>query len=137
MSDSFIAASRGKLRFESGRGLLTVEDLWDLNLKSLDGIAVAVDEQLTPRSKSFLENPDKKADQEQALNELRLEILKTVIEVKQTENKAARAAADKAKQLEFLKGLREKKQIAALEGLALEDIDAQIAAIESPAPAAE
>jgi hypothetical protein len=136
MSESFLVASRRKLRFVAPNGSqLDIEDLWDLSLKALDAIAVSVDAALAPRSKSFLENPDRKADLEQADNELRLEILKTVITVKQIENKVAREAAAKAKSLDFLKSLREKKQIEALEGLSAEEIEAQIAAIENPVPA--
>ena len=98
MNDLFLAASRRQLRFATGKGYATVEDLWSLSLKSLDAIAVALDEQIKPGRKSFLENPDARASEAEADNNLRLEILKAVITVKQDENKAAYAEASKRTQ---------------------------------------
>jgi hypothetical protein len=64
-----------------------------------------------------------------AENDLRLEIVKFVIDTKQTENKAAVAASLNRRQREFLLGLKEKRQIDAMESLTIEEIDAQLAAL--------
>ncbi len=126
----FIGATRGKLRFATNSGHLSTEDLWDLSLKDLDRIAVNIDSQISPGSrKSFLENPDRKSDEAARENELRLEVLKLVIEVKQAENKQAKEALTAAKQREFLIGLRDKKRIEALESLTEAEIEAQIEAL--------
>ena len=124
----FVEASRLKLRFATSTGHVTVEDLWDLSLKSLDEIGVRVMEQCKPRL-SLLENPDKKADRASRAAELALEIIKFVIGVKQDENKAAVATAAARQQRAFLTNLRDKKKIDQLEGLSLEEIDAQLAAL--------
>jgi len=124
-------AIKTKLRFNTSRGQLAPEDLCDLALKDLDTMAVAVDAAITQAgSKSFLENPDRKANAARAENELRLEIIKMIIEDKQTENKAKKAAADLKARREFLEDLKQKKMIDQLEGLSLEEIDAQLLALK-------
>ena len=128
----FVAASRRNLRFQTAKGQLSVEDLWTLSLKDLDAIAVKVDGDVKPGGrKSFLENPDTKADQAGADNELRLEVLKFVIGVKQAENKATKMLNDKRTQRDFLNSLLQKKQLEKLEGLSVEEIQAQMAALEN------
>ena len=125
----FIQAAKSKLRFTTTRGQLVVEDLFDLNLKSLDDVGQFVIAELKPGSSSLLESPDPRVSAATTENELRLEIIKFVIETKQTENKAARAASFNRQQREFLEGLKEKRQIDAMESLTIEEIDAQLAAL--------
>jgi hypothetical protein len=130
MNDLFLAASRRQLRFATTKGHITTEDLWALSLKSLDAIAVSIDEQIKPERKSFLENPDAKQRETESDNVLRLEILKAVITVKQDENKAAYDAASKRSQREFINSLIEKKKIGAMENLSIEELQAQLAAMQ-------
>lgn len=126
-------AMKTKLRFPApGRSaqLLAPEDLCDLSLKDLDTMAVAADAAITQSgTKSFLENPDRRATAARAEQELRLEILKMVIDDKQTENKARKQASEIKARREFLEGLKQKKMIDQLEGLSLAEIDAQLAAL--------
>lgn len=132
INNPFVLASRRQLRFNTVKGGLTVEDLWTLDLKKLDAIAVDVDSQVKPGArKTFLENPDTKADQAAADNELRLEVLKFVIGVKQEENKAARAASERRTQIAFLNDLLKKKELANLEGLSVDQIKAQLQVLEA------
>ena len=125
----FIQAAKSKLRFTTTRGQLTVEDLFDLNLKSLDAVGQVIIAELKPGSSSLLENPDPRVSAATTESELRLEIIKFVIETKQTENKAALAASLNRRQREFLEGLKEKRQIDAMESLTIEEINAQLAAL--------
>ena len=134
MSDTinaFLSATKKKLRFPSTNGQLSTEDLWDLTLKDLDKLAVAADNSLGVGRKSFLENPGDAANPTQAENELRLAVLLAVINAKQDDNKAKRETADKKARLAFLTGLKEKKEIDALESLSAEDIDKEIAALNA------
>lgn len=130
--NAFLVASRAKLRFNTAGGQLTAEDLWDLNLKSLDAIAVKVDEALeggAGKKKSFLANPDKRGDAAHRENELRLEILKTVIETKQAENSAAvqaRAIEEERRQLKDLLGQKKTEE---LKGLSTEEIEKRLASL--------
>lgn len=124
----FIEASRKQLRFDANQGYLTTEDLWTLDLKSLDVIAVRVHKRLEAKpTTSFLDNPDKKASAEVADDELRLEILKFVIVTKQDENKAKLARAQATKNRQFLEGLLEKKKLAQLDDMPIEDLEKQLA----------
>lgn len=126
----FLQASRQKLRFAANSGFLAVEDLWDLTLKKLDQIAVETDSRLKKSTTSFLENPSRPSAETRD-DELRLEILKTVIDAKQTENRVAREAAAKASQVAFLKELRAKRELQVMENLSIEDIDKQIAELQA------
>ena len=130
ITNPFAIAARNKLRFHTSGGSLAAEDLFDLSLKDLDRLAVEIHGGLQENSTSFLENPDRKVSAAQAENELRLEVLKAVIGIKQDENKARLDAAAKAKRREFLKGLQEKKRMDALESLSEEEIAAQLAELD-------
>ena len=122
-NDMFIQASRDKFRFESAKGSLTTEDLWDLNLTSLDAVAIALDEKIQKLGrKSFVE---KRTTSTSELS-TKLEIVKFVIETKQAEAEERKLKAEKASQKEFLKTLLERKKMAQLEGLSVEDIQKQL-----------
>lgn len=88
----FERAVRAKLRFETTRGALSTEQLLDMPLTARDGFSLdetaqAVAARLEAvQTKSFVKvTPNKVA----AENELRLEILKHVIESKLADQKAA------------------------------------------------
>ena len=127
----FILAVKAKLRFHTRGGLLSVEDLFDLPLTALDRLAVELDQRLANTStKTFLANPDRVVTQAVKDDELRLEILKLVITTKQVENALKREAADKRARLDFLRKLKDKKRVDALESLSEAEIDAELAALE-------
>jgi hypothetical protein len=127
---AFIQASRCQLRFSSTRHQgITTEDLWRLPLKSLDEIGQIVIGSLKQETGSLLENPDPKVNAANVENELRLEIIKAVIAVKQDENKASVAASANLRRKEMLKELLEKKKIGALEEKSIEELQAELAAL--------
>lgn len=126
-NDMFILATRKKFRFESTKGQLQLEDIFDLSLTALDNIAVSLDEKIQQLGrKTFI---DKRTSSTTEL-EIKLEIIKYVIETKQKEEEERKVKQAKTEQKEFLKTLREKKQIQQFEGLSLEDIEKQLAALE-------
>jgi hypothetical protein len=133
MENIFMEAGRLKLRFESGAGSLMVEDLWDLPLKRLDTMAVSINKSLNAESESFLEAEENTGDAGVALARLRLEVLKSIITTRQAENKAAKAARDSRAQLEFMNSLLERKQMAKMEELSMEEIQAKIAELQEKA----
>ncbi len=128
----FEKASRVKMRFDSGIGLLTVEQLWDLPLVSkqesrptLDGLARHVHSQLKGLEEgSFVElRPDPpKGDLE-----TRLEILKHIIKVRLDEKAAAEKAAQDAERKRKLLGALASKEEAELTGMTREQLEAEIA----------
>lgn len=126
----FEKASRKALRFETNKGLIPTETLWDMPLKSkfnfdLDTVAKNVSRQLKVMDEeSFVETNVNAA---KAVLELQLEIIKFIIADKQAEavDKAARAErkAEREKLLEILS----KKQDASLEALEVDQIKARLA----------
>lgn len=130
MSD-FEKASRLQLRFSTPKGSITAEDLWDLPLTttkadgiSLDNLAKNLNRQIKDVDTESFVTPATKADE--AL-QLRFEIVKHVIAVRQAENETARTAKARADQKQKLLELRDRKQNAQLENLTLEEIDSLLA----------
>lgn len=125
----FEKAVRNKLRFESSKGWLTVEDLWDLSLNSLDTVAKKVNKQLRDsHEESFLTAA--KPSSNKTL-ELQLEILKHVIQVKEEEDKKRKTRAEKQAQLTQLRELAALKAGEALAAQSLEDLQKMIASLEA------
>ena len=128
----FQQASRAQLRFNSPKGLLTVEDLWLLPLTSttgkanLDDIARGLHLELkSDNAVSFVE-PTKPANER---GQLAFDIVKHIIGVRLAENaKAAEAAVNKAKKQKLLEIL-DHKQNEALGSLSIEELRAQINAL--------
>lgn len=78
----FENALKRKLRFESNRGDLTTEQLFDLKLADLDTIAQRVSKGIRDVSESFI---DAEPSKEKISLELKLEVLKSIIKTKQEE----------------------------------------------------
>lgn len=110
MSD-FEQASRLKLRFNTQKGNLSTEDLWDLPLLGkfvcLDDIAKAVYAQVKSHAKkSFVE----KRSKHDTVLDLKLDILKHIIKVKLAAIEAnEKAAENKAKYQQVLSIISEKE----------------------------
>ena len=121
----FEQATRRAIRFESAKGDLSVEQLWDLPLQSrnqfdLDTVAKTVNRQLNAvTEESFVsvrENPAKET------LSLKLELVKHIISVKLQEAEEARNRANKASEKEKLLRLLDEKQNEALRALTPEEI---------------
>lgn len=122
----FIEASRRQLRFNSTKGQIQVEDLWDLPLTSLDAIAVNLDEQIQKAGKkSFLA---KRAASTLELD-IAFEIVKFILETRVAENEASKLKADKESQKAFLSNLLKEKQMDEIKGLSAAEIQAKIDAL--------
>lgn len=120
-------ALRTKLRFNTTKGKLTTEDLFDLSLTDLNNLAMALDKKLseTPR-KSFISDitPDTQED------ELRFNIVKDIITLKLVERNAAQNAKAKAAEKAQLLEILHRKKNEALENLSVAEIEAKIAELE-------
>lgn len=113
----FEKASRQKLRFDSVKGQLTAEDLWDLPLTSstgrasLDDVARALHRQLKNGDDVSFVNKEQKSD---TTVQLKFDIVKHVIDVRLAENEAAslaRANKEKKQQLLGIIALKETEQL--------------------------
>lgn len=128
----FERATRTKLRFPSSHGLLSVEDLWTLNLKnargpSLNEVAQLCDQALKqePATKSFV---DDNPDVDPAL-QLRMDIVLHIIDIKKSEAAARETANAKAAQKQKLLGLLDQAQNAELAKKTPEELRAMLDAL--------
>jgi len=127
----FVVASRIQLRFTTPRGVLAAEDLWALSLKVLDKMYQDINVTLKDSTDSILSNPDKAESAVTKEQKLRLEVIKMVVEIKEIENAEKLASNSKAERREFLSELKKKKELDQLENLNIEDIDKELAALDS------
>lgn len=79
----FEKATRQKLRFQY-KGLISTEDLWDLSLEELNAIYVALCSKTKNKTEDSLIT-DGKVSKEDRDNMLRMEIVKSIFEVKKKE----------------------------------------------------
>ena len=129
----FEYASRTKLRFTSSRGALTVEQLWDVPLRSsddfnLNAVAKTANEAVKAvNEENFVETSRTPAH---TRVETALEIVKHVIDVKLGEESAAKKRVEnKAKREKLLKALSE-KQDGKLSEMSERELKKQIAELE-------
>ncbi len=133
----FEQASQCKLRFESNRGRISVEQLWDLPLTTTDANTVSLDD-LAKAANRVLKQTNEESFVETAPNavnalaQLQLDILKHVIAYKIAENKRkADAAVRRAERARILAQLaqRDQKDLEAMDRDALlkklDDLDAE------------
>ena len=126
----FERASRAKLLFQSPKGLLTTDQLWDLplthnNAANLDSMARAVNRDLKSLTEeSFVEvTPDPR----RITLELQLDILKHIIESKKVEQARAIKAAENKQRRERLLEVLANKENESLTKMSKEEIEAELA----------
>lgn len=125
--NNFEKATRLRLRFETSRGNLNVEDLWRLPLAELDKLAIALNKQLKESSEeSFIKAKSK----DNKLLELCFDIVKHIIETLLSEDEEKKKAADKRAKREQLLELIAKKKNQELEGKSLEELEAELTKLE-------
>jgi hypothetical protein len=116
--DIFALATRKKYRFDSPKGQLSVEDLWDLPLEApanrpdtpnLDSIAVALHKLIKEGEPASFVKKDKKRTSEFDLNQVKFTIVKFIIDVKIVEaEQAALARLTKEKNQRILEIIAKK-----------------------------
>lgn len=115
------------LRFQSGRGLLTVTDVVSLSLRDIDRLAQEVNKKLKANSEeSFLSSSVSKT-KETAVLELQLEILKDIIATKELAEAKRKERAERRATIAQLKELAAQKSTEALASTSLEDIQKKLA----------
>jgi hypothetical protein len=114
----FEKAVRLKLRF-THKGLCTVEDLWDIPLESLDRIFKDLNIKLkTQKEESLLETRSK----EDEILDLKIAIVKHIVEVRLSEQKARKDLADKLAKKQKLLGIIAEKQDSELRDLSVDEL---------------
>lgn len=127
-------AAQNAIRFQSNRGLITVEQLFQMPLKSesgfdLDTVARTVNNELKGlQEESFVE--EVKADSRKKALEVSLEIVKDVIKTKQDENQAAVLKIKKRQERKKILDALATKQDQALSAASIEELEKKLAALE-------
>lgn len=136
MSNIFEYAARNRLRFATGRGQLTVEDLWDMPLQnnpnnfSLDDLAKGLFLELKKReTPSFVNKPQQGTEQTRL--EISLEIVKHVIAVRLAEAEAKQSRASTLDTIAQLNMLIQRKQAEKLESLSEDELKARLEALHA------
>ena len=122
--DIFEKASRGKIRFSTSVGQISTEDLWELPLTSeskvsLNGIAKGISKELRESDEDNFVGDKTPAT---ATLELKLEIVKHVIEVKIEEANAKKSAASKKERKESIMSIIALKQQEEMMGKSVEEL---------------
>lgn len=125
----FEKASKLKLRFASDKGLLSVEDLWDLPLTaatnaSLDGVAKSINTRLKEyESESFvISTPNSNS-----VLQLKMDIVKYIIKVRLEELDMAKTAAVAKLKKQQIMAIIADKESEVLKGTSLDDLRKMIA----------
>jgi len=133
MEQLFELALRGKFRFDSVRGELTTEDLFQLPLTSrngldLDNVAKAVNAELKEMGEeSFVEVVSPRKTE----LEYKLEIVKYIIKMRKDENAAKLEFAKRKQEIEKIESLLERKSEEALSSLSEEELKSRLASLRS------
>lgn len=123
----FEQASKQRLRFQTSKGFIGVEDLWDLSLEHLDEVAKVANKALENSSeKSFVTNKgtaDKKA-------QLRFDVVIHIINHKLEDQERRKLAAERKVKRDRILEVIADKQDAQLERKSVNALMAELAALE-------
>lgn len=126
MENMFEMATKMKLRFPY-KGLISVEDLWDLSAEKLDGIFKVLNAQVKQVKEESLLN--KKTAEDKVLD-LQINIIKYIVKVKLDEADAKlKAKALKEEEQKILSVLAEKND-EAIKNMSKEELEKKLAEIQ-------
>lgn len=134
MADIYKFAAQYGLRFASPKGMLSVEQLFQLPLKSqtgcdLDNVARGINAQLkNANEESFVDDPT--VDPAKERLKVAFEVVKDVIATKQAENRAALAKAQRAAERKKILDAISVKKDEKITQASLEDLEKQLAALD-------
>ena len=114
----FEYASRNKVRFPF-KGMISVEDLWDLSLTNLDSIYKTLNKQVKQSEEESLLSTKASVDTEL---EVQIAIVKHIVSVKLAEKEAAEKATAKKAQKQKIMSIIATKQDEALQNSSIDDL---------------
>lgn len=118
MEKIFEMGLRNKFRFEY-KGLITMEDLWDLKIEQLDSIYKNLSTKLNKANEESLLNSKTK---EQQVIEMKREIVKYIFDVKMKEIEDKKSLIAKKEQKQKLMQLIDEKENEALKGKSVDEL---------------
>lgn len=127
MDNIFEFAARNKLRFPY-KGLITVEDLFDLSLTNLDSIYKELNKQSKQSEEESLLNI--KTQEDELLN-VQIEIVKYIVSVKLAEKEAREKASAKKAQKQKIMSIIAAKQDEALQNSSIDELQKMLDELDS------
>ena len=119
----FERASRNQIRFQTNKGQLCTEDLWQLSLEDLNSIAVKLNRNLRESSEeSFIEEKSS----ENTTLQLTFDVVKHIIDYKLAMNERSQKAAETRQRNERLQELILQKKDAELADKSIEELEAMM-----------
>jgi hypothetical protein len=118
--EMFEKAVKGKYRFESTKGVLSTEDLFDLSVKDLDSVFKKLNSQLKQASEESLLVVKSRADEEL---DTKIEIVKHIVALKLEEQAQQVLAKQNKEQKQYILGLMAEKKNEQLKNLSLEQLE--------------
>lgn len=119
----FEIATRNRYRF-TYKGVMTVEDLWDLSVDALDAIFKTLNRQKKTADEDSL-LAVKSAEDTELAN--KIELVKYIVSIKLAEADERVNAAEKKAQRDKILAIMAKKQDASLEGMDMKQLEAELA----------
>ncbi|WPH64526.1 hypothetical protein [Escherichia phage YX22] len=119
----FDKATRLKLRFESNKGLLSVEQVWDLSLTALNEMAKGLSRQVKAAETDEEDFIGTKSNVDSEL-QLRFDVVKHIIGVKLKERDDSREAAERKANNQIILELIQRKKQQELESKSVEELEA-------------
>lgn len=128
----FEQATRNKLRFESNKGPLSVEQVWDAPLTSRNGFSL---DEIAKQAKRELDAISEESFVQQvsplkSIAEIKLEVVKHIITVKLAEKESAGKRAERAELRQQLSQALADKQSDAIKNMSSEEIQKRLAELE-------
>ena len=121
--ENFKLASQQKLRFQTARGPLTTEQLWDLSVNDLDALAVSLEtEHNQSGKKSFLT----KTSTKDKTAKLKFDIVLDILTTKVDEMQAASEALEIREHNKKIIALISEKQDESLKGKSIKQLEAML-----------
>ena len=114
----FEYAVKNKVRFPF-KGMISVEDLWDLSLTNLDSVYKTLNKQVKQSEEESLLTTKTSVDTEL---EVQIEIVKYIVSVKLKEQEAREKAAAKKAQQQKIMSIIATKEDEALQNTSVEDL---------------
>lgn len=121
----FDTATRLKLRFESNKGLLSVEQVWDLSLTALNEMAKSLSRQVKAAETDEEDFIGTKSNVDSEL-QLRFDVVKHIIGVKLKERDDSKDAAERKASNQAILELIQRKKQQELEGLSIEELEKRL-----------
>lgn len=114
----FEIATRKKYRFPF-KGMITVEDLWDLSLQNLDSVYKSLNKLKKDSDEDSLLSVESRENKEL---EDKINIIKYIVKVKQDEAAAKLFEKERAERNQQILGIIKRKEDAALENMSIEEL---------------